>query len=146
VAFNYDATSIGTDLAKVRLMIGDTVNETADDESLTDEEINYALSESNSLIAAAIMCAEWLMGRLRKKIGRNVGSVSSNQREKIDGLEDLLEVLNAREAKGSELECYAGQVESSRNVSNDDDASFEQPSFKVGGMDNPSTSDWETDD
>ena len=50
MTWTYDATSIGTDLAKVRLLIGDT--ETTD-QQMTDEEINFFIDNEQTIYKAA---------------------------------------------------------------------------------------------
>ncbi len=56
MAFTYDDT-LGTDLSKVRLQVGDT---DSTDALLTDAEVEFAISDEPSLVAAAARCAEMI--------------------------------------------------------------------------------------
>ena len=128
MSFTYE---ISTDRGKVRLAIGDVIDMTTDNESLSDAEVDYALSLSSDLDAAALRCCEWLVARLRHKIGSTAGGVSSNQREKIDGLETLRAILEKRIGKGR-VTAYFGGISEARVDSTASDTDFAEPRFKVG--------------
>jgi hypothetical protein len=137
VSFTYSGSSVSTDLAKVRLAIGDTVDYTTDDESLTDEEIQVSLDATTSVAQAAILALEHLIGKLRRKVDRSVASVNSSQGQKLTAALDLLKILRRRGALGQELVACAGglSIDRADDAAADDD--YPEAAFSVGGDDMP---------
>jgi len=135
MAFTYD---ISTNRGKVRLSIGDTVDKTDDDESLTDAEVDYALELTSDVAAAAVRAAEFLLGKLRNKIDSSASGITASQSQKVTQLETLLARLEARAARGG-MTVYAGGISDSRRQTNQQDTDYPQPSFSVGQDDYPGT-------
>ena len=118
MAFTYDTS---TDRGKVRFAIGDTVDETARDESLTDAEVDLILASYTDLHQAAIIACRRLMARLRKKITFSAGAVSAQMREKLDGLKETLESLKDEASGHSQMNAYAGMISQDEIDDHDED-------------------------
>lgn len=138
MTFTYDSTSIATDLAKVRLKCGDTLNR--GDKSLTDEEIAYVLTEHTNLEAAALECMYLRLARLTKYIDRNQSGIDEQQTQEIQSLKDMIQAQARKLGKRAKIYCYSGQIDKSQNETHREDSTYEQPRFRVGG-DNYATND-----
>jgi hypothetical protein len=94
MTFTWDISSLSTSaLQRVRLTIGDTIEA---DALLTDEEIEYRLSEyDDNVLVTSIKCVRDILAKLTRKTDRsNVGM--SNTRSQLtvhyrDLLKDLME-------------------------------------------------------
>lgn len=129
MAFTYDIT---TDRGKVRARIGDVVDLTGVDESLSDAEVDYALSVCNSNIArTAVFALELLIAKLRVKVSRSTASISSSVREKVENAEKLREMLLERSKTNKKVAYYGGSSDS-RRESAAGDTDFIKPSFTIG--------------
>lgn len=140
MAFTYDAT-LSTNLAKVRLEIGDTVQQ---DYSLTDAEITLALTDNTYVLPAAVRAMEWFMARLMTYIAQSGGGISESFNQKYEQCERQYERLVKRAAKGG-MYVYAGGIEQDRIDTADEDDDYPQPDFKVG-MDDYDSSGEDVDD
>lgn len=145
MTFTYDATDLSTDLAKVRLAIGDVVDFTADAESLTDEEIAVALAETSSLGLASVRAMEDLIAKMTRAVARGGGGVSSDQSRKFDQMNKHLGTLRRRAGKGR-MTCYAGGISKDRVEDTNDDEDFRKPAFRVGMDDYPTPYDGNDED
>jgi hypothetical protein len=138
VTFTYSSTSISTDLAKVRLRVGDVVEYTNEPlRNLTDEEIAYVLTIHTDLDDAAVRCLELLIAKLRQYVTWNQSGSSSNAGDQLDHAERTLKLLKGRALRGGEMTCYTGGISNSRNETTDEDTDYVQPFAKVGMDDNP---------
>ena len=95
MAFTYSSTSISTDLAKVRLMLGDT---DSDDPLLTDEEINYVLGRYDDVDRAAAECCRLVLAspKVARAIDRNGTGFSATRSQRFQHLKDLLDMLTSK--------------------------------------------------
>ena len=127
-----------TDRDKVRFHIGDTIDLTGDNESLTDNEVAYCLSEENdNVYRGAVLAAETLQARLRLKVTRTVGSLNTALREKIESLTEVIKQLKARAATTSVKVAAVGGVSSARNDATRSDSDYDKPAFTIGRDDYP---------
>jgi hypothetical protein len=136
MTFTYTGT-LTTNLEKVRLEIGDTIQQ---DYSLTDAEIVLALTDNTYVLPAAVRAMEWYMARLMGYIAQNAGGVSASYNQKYEQCERQYERLQKRASKGG-MYIYAGGIESDRIDSAETDSDFPQPAFRVGMDDFESTND-----
>lgn len=95
MTFTYNAASITTDLAKVRLMIGD---KDSADPLLQDEEINYFLSLNADPTRAAALAARAIAGNFSKLADKSVESVSVKYSQKAEGYFKLANHLESQSA------------------------------------------------
>lgn len=119
MAFNYDIT---TDVGKVRLRYGDTVET---DASLADAEVQVAIDETNNLRAAAVRALEYKIAKLTDYVTRSELGISSQQGEKLEKAEKLLKILKQRAA--GRMVGYVGGIDKDRIEDAKDDADYEQP-------------------
>lgn len=125
--FNY--TGPDSDVGKVRLRIGDTLEQNY---SVSDEEITYALSEQSNIDNAAVLAHEWFMARLANDIATSAGGqnlqLNQRYRQHLDHHKRLL----ARAKKGGVGSCYAGGIDQGRIDTLNDDTNYPQPFAKIG--------------
>lgn len=140
MAHTYDLT---TSAGKVRLLIGDTVDGGA--ESLTDDEIDYALELSSDVDVAAYHAAQMLYARLRVRIDQNQKGVSANGSQKMANTKAIIGMLRERIEAG-QIEGFFGGISQAENDTHGADSDFPQPSFTVGMDDNPGLNASDEDD
>lgn len=132
MAHTYNVT---TDRGRVRLRIGDTVDRTGANQSLTDAEIDAALELSSDLDVAALTAARWLLARLRTQVSQNAKGVSSSARERVSNLQELIVELKEVVAT-SEVDVYCEGISKADNAVHDADTDFTGATFSVGMDDN----------
>ncbi|NIU03769.1 MAG: hypothetical protein GWN29_04945 [Gammaproteobacteria bacterium] len=124
MTWTYDSTDISTDLAKVRLEIGDT---NTYDQGLTDEEINRYLG-SYSLAGATLRCAQALYAKWVRDVDRSNLGMSASRSQKLQHLRDLIEYLQARASRRASP--YIGGVSQDAKDGLDEDEDHVLPAFK----------------
>lgn len=92
MTFTYSSTSIATDLAKVRLTIGDTDSA---DALMTDEEINYILSRYDSVSRASMECVKIILAKWTRQTDRQGTGFSASRSQRFQHLKDLLVELKS---------------------------------------------------
>lgn len=131
MTWTYSATDISTDLAKIRLLVGDT---DADDPLLTDEEIDFYLDETaNIYLAAANAIDHGILPKLARDIDRNGTGYSATRSQKFQHYKDLSDKLRAKALTNSEPAFEEPNLSYAENAESDTD--FVAPSFKIGQFD-----------
>jgi hypothetical protein len=94
VTWTYSPTSITTDLAKVRLQIGDT---DTDDQLLSDEEINYVLGRYAGVDRASYECAKILLAQpeAARAFDRTGTGFSATRSQRFQHLKDIVDQWKA---------------------------------------------------
>lgn len=137
MAYTYDTSSPLSDLAKVRMDIGDTVE---DDFSLADEEVNRYINDSSSIELASVRCQEMRIARAALRMNRNGASVSSSRGSVVVELKDHLKLLKKRLVSSGSVQAFAGGISKTRDDAARDDSDYIQPHF-AEGMDGPRLDD-----
>ena len=132
MAHTYDINNLGTDRNKVRLNIGDTVDCTAVNESLHDEEIDSVLDRYENVLQASVVCCELLIARLRHKTSRSAVGINEDASQKLDGLKETLDVLRNRANQDGTLEPFGGGYSRKARQNVESDTDFEPSPFYVG--------------
>lgn len=131
MTFTFSNTSITTDLAKVRHLIGDT---DSTDPLLTDEQITFELVEDSNIYFAAANCCDRICAGLARKIDRNGTGFSATRSQKFQHYKDLSEILRSR--AGLQCDAYWSNLSLDNADSIRQDSNYIQPSFGVGQDDN----------
>jgi len=142
MAFTYDLT---TNRGKIRLAVGDTIDRTSVDLSLTDAEIDHSLTISSDLNQASMYACEFLIAKTRHWIDQNQKGVGSSASQKLSNLLELYKLLKERAAQ-TQMTCFFGGISDSRRDTINSDSDFSQPNFKLGQDDNPSATASDDDD
>jgi hypothetical protein len=124
MTWTFDATSVSTDLAKVRLLIGDTNSAS---QLLTDEIINVYLSAKDSVRLAAIDCVQTILAKIAVDVDSNAMGMSGSRSQKTSQYRDLLRDLQAM--SNTEAEVYAGGTSIADADADADDDDLIQPLF-----------------
>ncbi len=133
MTWTYDPTDLSTDLARVRLEIGDT---NTNDQGLTDEEINYYLVTSGlGLAQSTLRCAEALYARWVRDVDRSNLGMSANRSQKLQHLKDLIDG-HLRPRHMRRVTPYLGGVSESAKDSLRSDTDAVQPGIRKGQFDN----------
>jgi hypothetical protein len=130
MTFTFSNTSITTDLAKVRHLIGDT---DSTDPLLTDEQITFELVEDSNIYLCAANCCDRICAQLARKIDRNGTGFSATRSQKFQHYKDLAEILRSKSS--TQCDVYWSNLSLDDADSIEQDSDFIQPSFKVGQND-----------
>lgn len=132
MTWTFDDTDLSTDLARVRLTIGDT---NTNDQGLTDEVIAYFLDDvGDDIIHGSLQAARALRAKWQRDIDRNNLGVSSPRSQKVQHLNDTISELEQRLSyKGTP---FLGGVSDDRAASLESDTDFPTPAFRRDDFDN----------
>lgn len=133
MTWTYSPTSLGTDLAKVRLYIGDT---NTNDQLLSDEEIAVFTTLETSLFMAAARCCDAIIAKLARDIDRSNIGMSASRSQKVQHYKDLRDKLEEWSKSGGGG-MFVGGVSADANETLDTDADNIKPQFTVGKFDFP---------
>jgi hypothetical protein len=133
MTWTYSSTSLSTDLAKVRLYIGDTNSAW---QLLTDEEIAVATTAETNLFLAAAMCCEFIMAKLARDNDDTKLGISVSRSQLTEHYTGLRERLLERGSKGAEVYWGGGSIDERDTIAEDED--FPQAAFQRGMDDNNS--------
>lgn len=121
------AGTLTTDLDKVRLLIGDT---DTTQQQLTDEELNFFISEEETLHTAAAAACRALASKYARKVHREVGDLKLYAEQMYQHYLDLAKELSVR---GSSYAVpSAGGVYTADKEAYESDTSLVQPEIKRG--------------
>ena len=141
MTFTYSSTSIGTNLAKVRLRLGDT---DSDDPLLTDEEINTFLADSSSgtdIRGASLKACRAIVAKFARNVNDSVAGINSSKTSKFSQYKELLAVLEDDVRASSTATPFVGGISRDRSDTADDDDDFRPHSFGIGMHDNDTSDD-----
>jgi len=128
VTFTYSSTSISTDLAKVRTLVGDT---NSNDPLLTDEQINFFLAETADIyLAAANAVRRGILPQLARRIDRTGTGFSATRSQMSQHYRDLAADLESKAYLGLEVTFGGTSTSDADNLESDTD--FIQPTFQSG--------------
>jgi hypothetical protein len=131
VTFTWDATTISTDLARVRDAIGDT---DSNDPILTDERINALLALYTDWRVAAVHAIDRMIAHYARNASSRSAIGLSSSHEMIQNLRDLKTELS-RVAYASVAPILAGSSEAEKEDLTDDTDAV-QPVFNRTQFDN----------
>jgi len=130
MTWTYNSASIGTDLAKVRLMIGDT---DTNDQQLTDEEIQFFIDTEQTIYMAAYRCALALVAEYARKVDKEMGDLKLLAAQRHRHYLRLAAELKKRNIPG--IPSAGGIYQSEKDTLNDN-TDMVKPFFKRGMMEN----------
>jgi hypothetical protein len=130
MTWTYNSASIGTDLAKVRLMIGDT---NTDDQQLTDEEIQFFIDTEQTIFMAAYRCALALVAEYARLVDKEMGDLKLLAAQRHRHYLRLAAQLKQKHIPGIPS---AGGIYQTEKDTLTDNTNWVQPFFKRGMMEN----------
>lgn len=131
MTWTYDSTDISTDLAKVRLLIGDT---NTNEQLLADEEINFYIGRKADVTLSAADCCDAIVAKLSRDTDRNNLGMGAQRSQKIQHYQDLAD--RYRNEGRMEAGAFAGGTSKSDEDSWEADTDTKQPRFQQDGFDN----------
>ena len=120
-----------TDAKQVRLLVGDTNSQ---DQLLNNTEIEFVLSQTADIYAAAADCCDIIIGKLARDVDRNDIGMSATRSQQIQHYTDLRDSLRKRANTNAGV--YAGGLSQDEKNSDARDPDLPQPAFKRGMNDN----------
>lgn len=130
---------------QVRFLIGDTTGTPVSMQILSDEEIEWLLSQYNdSPIQAAIRACETVIAKFSRMSDETVGSISIRFSQRAQGYRDLIADLKTRIAT-EDCTPYAGGISKSDKQTQEMNTDRVDPDFKKHMMENQDISPWVTD-
>tara|TARA_R100001143_G_scaffold57840_1_gene55326 strand:- start:298 stop:693 length:396 start_codon:yes stop_codon:yes gene_type:complete len=130
MTWTYNPASIGTDLAKVRLLIGDT---DTNDQQMTDEEIQFFIDGEETIYMAAYRCALSLVAKFARMVDKEMGDLKLLAAQRHRHYLQLAETLKQKNVPG--LPSAGGIYQSEKDTLNDN-TDMVKPFFKRGMMEN----------
>lgn len=146
MTWSYSASSLGDDVNKVRLIIGDT---DTNRQQLQDEEISFVLTNEAVVTYAAAACCDLLAAKYGFQVNTENSElrVSAAARHKhYQDLADRLRALGGGDIPGGEgggmpvVDMYAGGALKSEKDDLINDSDVMEPAFALGQDDNPEAS------
>ena len=119
-------------LDKVRLLVGDTVCSTA---FLSDQEIEYFISEEGDADWAAPCAAKAIAAKLARRVTQSAGGVAQTLSDLFKHYNDLSASLLAKASLNATI--YAGGLSVAEKQLDRQDTDLVQPYFERGQMQNP---------
>jgi hypothetical protein len=136
LTFTYSSSSISTNLAKVRLRLGDT---NSDDPLLTDEEINYFLDVAEDDIpTAALKSCRAIVAKFARTVNDSAGGINSSKTSKFQQYRDLLAELEEEVRASGTATPHVGGISIEREDEADSDTDFRPQAFAIGMHDTSS--------
>jgi hypothetical protein len=132
VTWTWDETDISTDLAKVRVRIGDT---NTNDELLSDEVIDSFLDVRSDVVLAAIDCCRAIIAKLSRDVDRSNLGMSASRSQKVQHYRDLLAELQKQAAESSSGAPRIGGISKTAKDDVDGDSDRVAPAFRRGQFD-----------
>jgi hypothetical protein len=133
MSWSYSGDPTSSSVDAVRFLIGDT---DFDDQQLSDEEIQFLLSQANgSAYLAAASAAEAIAAKYARLCSKSVGDLSYNYAQRQQHYERLARRLYIKAAEVAMP--VAGGISQSDKRIVEQDADRVQPSFTVSLHDNP---------
>jgi hypothetical protein len=133
MTFTWSGT-ISTDLSKVRHIIRDT---DSTDPLLTDEEINFELSECSDVYGAAKRCVRRILAKFARETDRSGARFSATRSQKFQQYKDLLDELAEETMLSAEPYWSENSVDDADDIESDSDE--RQAAFLPGREDYPGT-------
>lgn len=142
MTWTYSPTDLSTDLAKVRLYIGDT---DTSDQLATDEEINAVIAGTDGLYSAAALMCRSVSAKFARQIDTSVESVSRKASQRSVQYAKMAENYTTQSSQsGAGLGVpFVGGVSISEMDSVENDSDRVPPSFRRGMFSNPSDGDFD---
>lgn len=143
MTFTYNSSSISTDLAKVRLLIGDT---STGDQLLQDEEINFFVDSEPSIYHAGAMACEAIAAEFSRKADKQVGDLKINASQKAEAYAKRAKKLMAMAKTRGSAGIYAGGISKTDKQTQEQDSDRVEPDFYREMHDFPGTTLNSTED
>ena len=129
----YGANPEGSELDRVRLLIGDTDCANA---LLVDSEIQFYIDGCGSADFGAPRAAEAIAGKFARKVTTRTGGVSKSNSDLMQHYLDLANRLDARAAETGGAPIFTAMTKDDKRQDRLD-PSLVQPQFRIGQDDNP---------
>lgn len=126
MTFTYASTSLTTDLAKVRRLIGDTSSGSAE---FTDEEVNFFIGEEGTIYGAASLACESLAAVYADKVDKSAGDLSISLSHKYEHYKTLGEQFRVTAKSKGAPALYAGGISVSDKDTQESDSDRVTPDF-----------------
>jgi hypothetical protein len=109
MAFTYDASLLSSsELFQVRLNIGDT---DSTDPKMQDEEINYALSITSSVLAASIKCCNLIVASYANNTDYSLGPHAEKASQRVKHYKELATQLRTDNITANGIPTFTGPEE-----------------------------------
>ena len=126
-----------SDKDQVRFQVGDT---DGTDQQVSDEEIEWAITETASTRGAAAIIARAIAAKYARLTDMSVGDLRQSYSQRQEHYTELAERLERQEGLRSLNDMYAGGISESDKETQEEDTDRVSPNFKIGMHDNPGSS------
>lgn len=129
--------AVDTDLAKVRLIIGDV---SKDKPKLADAEVSFFLTEEGSVRRAAVRCAESIAAIFAAKVDQSIGKIKISFSQQYEHYKELAKRLSSNANQASLAGAYSGGISKSDKLIDQQNEDFPKPFFNRRINDTPGVS------
>lgn len=138
MTWTYSGDPGASDLDQLRFTIGDT---DTTDQQLTDEELNYLLTDRGSVAGAAVSALHALIAKYTRLVDQRTGDIDIKYSQLLQGYRDLLAQITSVGGLASIVpdNIYAGGISESDKETVEQDTDRVAPQFSLGMHDNPTT-------
>lgn len=136
MSWNYSGDPADSSRDAVRFLCGQT--STGDPITLEDEEIAYAIAQTDGTYLAAALCCETLAARYRtiQPTAETIGDLSVTWGDRAKQLDAQAKALRHRSAIRAATPFLGGQSETDQEA-RQEDGDLRQPAFRPGRFDYP---------
>jgi len=118
--------AVDTDLAKVRLIIGDISKEKP---RLSDSEINFFLTDEGSIRRAAVRCAESIAAIFASKVDQSIGKIRISFSKQFEHFTELAKRLANNANQAALAGAFSGGISKADKQVDEGNEDFPKPFF-----------------
>lgn len=134
MTWTYDLDELaGTPLYQVRYLVGDT---DTDHQEIQDEEINFSITQTPSIYAAAADVARSIGARYTRRVDEAAGDTKKNYSQRAKAFIALAAQLSNYAAGRSGAFAYAGGISRTDKRQQEQNTDRVKPQFNLGLEDN----------
>lgn len=134
MTWSYSENPSFSEKDEVRFYIGDT---DSSDQQLSNEEIEWAITQATSTRGAGAICARALASKYARLSDIAIGDLRQAYSQRQDHYTDMAKRLDALEARRGITSIYAGGISESDKESVKENTDRVTPNFSIGMHDNP---------
>lgn len=133
MTWSYSGDPSTSDRDALRFTIGDT---NTNDQQLSDEELDYLLSQYGSVNAAALAACRALIAQYSRCVDQKTGDIDIKYSQRIAQLKTMMSEISSDAVSGSLPVPYAGGVSQSDKTTVEEDTDRVAPAFSKRMTDN----------
>ena len=129
ITWTYNA-SVSTDRDKIRLLIGDT---DTTDQLLSDEEIDFVITQQPNVYYAAAQCCETVAGKFSRDVSTTLEGMSIAKRQRFENYLNMANNLRVMAMRALPSKPFAASIDKDDRdaYSHKENTNLVQPNFDI---------------